>query len=335
MQIDDPAIHRVYRDGFGFRNSPAAVARFPFPFAQDQYRYAVNVEPHVRGARGSVYEFDFDLDEHYESECAERARVLAGDPQRCVVMPHMRDAEWDTLELLMTSMARDYPADFELRRQGRAWHWVNHRLQSERRFVFGDDDTLAESPLRFIGRQAQGDFVILDQRDGNLWADAGLVTCQADWSIAFDAGMNFFEWHGPVPMAHRMGVFERALQYLMNIRQGRPARRLNWTLTVNPRLDTGTETYGEWGPDRGTVTAENAGRLVHLRVELQTFWRLPVSDALLFPIRCYLIRVEDLKSDPERLRRFGEVMRSLPRPLVEYKGFASYHDELLAWLAAG
>ncbi|MFT4103987.1 MAG: DUF3445 domain-containing protein [Burkholderiaceae bacterium] len=327
-----PIAGAVYRGPFRFRNSGESVRRFPFPFPDDQYRYSVNLEPHRQGAPGSVYEFDFDVDEHYENECAERAIVLDRDPYRCVVMPHMRTAEWDTLALLMTSMARDYPADFALDRRGRDWHWTNRRLGVDQRFRFGDDDDLPESPLRFIGRQAQGDFVLLDQREGNLWADAGLVTCQADWSIAFDAGMNFFEWHGPVPMAHRMGVFDRALKFLMNVRQGQPARRLNWTLTVRPRLDTAPETYDEWGPDRARVTPDNAGRLVHLRVELQTFWRLPVSNALLFPIRCYLCSIEDLAKDPERSRRLLGVLRTLPSPLIEYKGFAGYYPQLIEWL---
>lgn len=68
--------------------------------------------------------------------------------------------------------------------------------------------------------------------------DAGLVTSPADWSLAFDAGMSFKQWHSPVPMAHQMGIFDRALKYLLNLQTGQPVRRLNWTLTINPRLDS-------------------------------------------------------------------------------------------------
>ncbi len=323
-----------FRGAYAFRNSPRAIARFPFPFPADEYAYSVNIEPHRGGPPGAVTEFDFDVDEHYAAECHDRALVLGRDPRRCLAMPHMRSAEWDTLELLMTAMARDYPDRFRLDRSGRNWHWVNAALGSEAVFRFGDDDSLPCRPLEFIGRQAQGDFVILDQRDGTLWADAGIVTCQADWSLAFDAGMNFHEWHGPVPLAHEAGVFDRALRYLLGIRQGAPVRRLNWTLTVRPRLDTSPETYPEWGPERARVTAENAGERVCLRVELQTFWRLPASNALLFPIRCYLLRLDELATQPEWLRRFRSVMRTLPAPLAEYKGLSRYRPALLEWLDA-
>ena len=43
-----------------------------------------------------------------------------------------------------------------------------------------------------------------------------MVTTQADWSMNFDIGMSFKEWHGPVPLAHEMGVFDRALKYLLD-----------------------------------------------------------------------------------------------------------------------
>ena len=95
-----------YRDDFTYRNSPQAIARFPFPFPQDSYMYSVNLEPGGSGAADSVFEHWFDVDEHYLSETAERARVLELDPDRCVVMPHMAQAAWDALELLMTHLSR-------------------------------------------------------------------------------------------------------------------------------------------------------------------------------------------------------------------------------------
>ena len=70
----------------------------------------------------------------------------------------------------------------------------------DQRFTFGDAATLPREPLDYITRQAQGDFVVMDQREGDLWAEAGMVTTQADWSLDFDMGMTFKEWHGPVPL---------------------------------------------------------------------------------------------------------------------------------------
>lgn len=322
-----------FRDDFTFSNSDWAIKRFPFPFDQDSYMYSVNMERHVPVRPGSVFEAAFDVDEHYVSEMRDRALVLAEDPLRCQSLPHMTLAGWDVLELIMTSKAADYPEHFELHRDGDTWRWINQPLGIDQSFTFLDETTLPYGPLEYITRQAQGDFVVLDQRDENLWMDAGMVTTQADWSLDFDIGMNFFEWHAPVPKAHEMGIFQRALQYLLNIRQGEPARRLNWTMTVNPLLDTSPENYHKWGVMRGELTPENIGRKLHLRVELQTFYRLPRSNGLLFPIRCYLISLQDLVTVPKWGRRLHRVIRDLPDELATYKGFIDNRPLILEYLS--
>ena len=124
------------------------------------------------------------------------------------------------------------------------------------------------------------------------------MTAQADWSLDFDIGMNFFEWHGPVPL-----------------------------------LDTSPEHYPTRGPDRTTVTPWNVGDKAYLRVELQTFWRLPRSNAPLFPIRCYLIKLEELVTVPKWARRLPRVLKGLPQELVGYKGLTRHGDAVVSWLS--
>lgn len=322
-----------YREAFSFRNSPDAIRRFPFPFPEDQYLYSVNIEPATPRDPGSVFEHCFDIDEHYRSETAERALVLERDPSRCLVMPHMQTAAWDALGVLMEQLAADYPEYFRLERDGDRWHWRNLALGIDQAFTFGDAASLPCEPLEYITRQVQGDFALLDQRDGDLYMDAGMVTAPADWSLAFDAGMSFKQWHSPVPMAHQMGVFDRALKYLLNIQVGHPVRRLNWTMTINPRLDTSPETYHEWGSERGLVSPDNVGRLVHLRVELQVMLRLPRSHALMFSIRTYLISMDELVTQPAWARRLHRVLRDLPEPIADYKGLTRYRAVLVDWLS--
>ncbi len=323
----------TFRDDFTYSNSPATIRRFPFPFVEDKYMYSVNIEPHTPGAKGSVFEFPFDIDEHYVSEMRDRALVLQDDPGRCQALPHMMPAQWDMLELVMTSMARDYPEHFTLHRDGSSWHWINKPLGIDQKFNFGEAGTLPYEPMEYIGRQVQGDFSLQDQRDNQLWMDAGIITSQADWSLDFDVGMNFFEWHGPVPLAHEAGVFERALKFLLNMQIGNPVRRLNWTMTINPRLDTSPENYPKWGTDRTTVTPENVGKKVHLRVEMQGLFRLPRSNAILFSIRGYLMSLEQIVTVPKWGRRLPRVLRSLPQELVDYKGLSRYRETAIDWLS--
>ena len=325
--------NETFRKDYTFRNSPAAIKRFPFPFPEDSYMYSVNMEPHVPGPKGSVFEHMFDVDEHYVAEMRDRAMVLRDDPLRCQSLPHMTLAGWDLLELIMEAKARDYPHWFELHKNGNQWHWINRPLEIEQKFTFLDETTLPCGPLEYITRQTQGDFTLQDQRDDNLWIDAGMVTTQADWSLDFDVGMSFHEWHAPVPLAHQMGVFERALKFLLKLQLGAPVRRFNWTMTVDPLLDTSPENYPKWGPSKATLTPDTVGRRQHLRVELQSLHRLPRSNAIAFPIRAYLIRFEELVSVPKWGRRLHRIIRDIHHDLATYKGFIRNRDMMVDYLA--
>lgn len=320
-------------DNFCYHNSARAIERFPFPFPEDQYMYSVNIEP-VTSKKDTIFEHWFDIDEHYVTEMNERRLTLEQDPKRCIILPHMLQASWDFLALVMERYSTDYPEHFQLTKNAQHWHWINRPLNIDQHFIFGDVDSLPMHPFEFISRQFQGDVALLDQRDGDLFMDTGMITGPADWSLNFDAGMSFKQWHAPVPqLAHNLGVFDRALKFLLNLQVGQPYRRLNWTMTVNPRMDTSSETYHLWGHERGLVTAENAGHLVHLRVELQMMPRLAPSNALLFSIRTYLISLNDLCRNPAWAKRLHRVIRDLPEPIAQYKGIDEYREPLVQWLS--
>jgi dimethylamine monooxygenase subunit A len=321
-------------------SAPDLLATFPFPFAADTYRYSTNIEPAgntVRTHAGTWGERVIGIDSEYEHEIGERQRILAADPSRYAVLPHMRTACWDTMLALMTELATAYPDTMSLTRTGESWRWCNQRLGITQDFVLGDESSLPAEPLAYIGGQVQEDIVLLDQRDGDLFADAGVVTFASGWSFGFDVGMTFLEIHGPVPRLRESGVITRAREFLMRLQAGAVYRRTNWTLGVGRRLDASTETYPEWGPDvqRAAGVDDDAfGRLIHLRVEVQHLIRLPESGAICFLIRTYLLPLVDLATvDPWR-RRTAAVVAELPDDLADYKGFRSYRDRAVSWLNA-
>jgi hypothetical protein len=104
-------------------------------------------------------------------------------------------------------------------------------------------------------------------------------------------------------------------------------------MTIHPRQDTSPEQYPLWGPDRSSVTRENAGDFVHLRVELQALWRLPRSNAIVFSIRCYLISLKELVQIPKWGRRLHRVLKNLHPALVDYKGLTRFRETVIRWLA--
>lgn len=314
------------------------IETFPFPFAADSYRYSTNVEPagsSVHTPAGRWGERVADIDSEYECELAERAEILSADPSRYAVLPHMRPACWDAMVTLMRELASAYPETMSLERSGPVWRWRNDRLGITKEFVFGDDASLPVEPLAFIASQVQEDIVLLDQRDGDLFADAGVVTFAADWSFGFDVGMTFLEIHGPVPRLRESGVITRAREFLMRLQSGETYRRTNWSMTIGRRLDVSTERYHEWGRDRTmikTVPDDEFGRLVHLRVEVQHLIRLPESGSICFLIRTYMLPLADLAAyEPWRVRA-AAVLAELPDDMADYKGIIAYRDRAVHWL---
>jgi hypothetical protein len=323
----------TFRDDYNFRNSPEAIARFPFPFFEDNYDYSMNLEPHVPVGDG-IYMANFDIDEHYIGECRDRAVSLEKDHDKhYIALPYIMQAQWDLLELIMQSYARDYPQYFSLEIHSDQWTWSNRLLDIQNTFTFGDVTTLPYEPLEYITRQAQGEWVIVDDRDDTLIWSAGMATERADYSVRFNVGMTWSEWHGPVPRITEMGVLDRALKFLKRMRVGHPVRRLNWSFTVNPRFETSAESLPEWAPDRTAVTADNVGKKVFIRVEHQPLHRLPRSNAIVFPVRTYFASLEELVTVPKWGRRLHRVLRDLNPAHKDYKGFALYYETMVEWLA--
>lgn len=324
--------------------APDLIRTFPFPFPEETYRYSTNVQPAgepEKTAVGQWGETVVHVDSEYEHDLAARQRILAADPSRLQVLPHMEPAAWDAMLTLMQELAVARPEQMSLVRTGSSGPvellWTNRLLGIEQRFVYGDESTLPQEPLDYIGSQVQEDIVLLDQREGQLYADAGVVTFAADWSFGFDVGMSFLEIHGPVPRVRQTGVITRAQKFIMRLQAGEPYRRTNWSLTVGRRLDVSTDTYPEWGPDRGriqTVGDETFGAEVHLRVEVQHLIRLPQSGSVMFLIRTYMLPLEAIAQVEPWRARFESVLAELPEDMADYKGFISYRDRAVEWLRA-
>ncbi|GLZ08830.1 hypothetical protein Acsp03_62960 [Actinomadura sp. NBRC 104412] len=320
---------------------PGTVERFPFPFTSGTFRYSTNVEPAPRPvttAAGSWGGTVVDVGDSYRDELELRGRILRADPSRCTVLPHMWPACWDALLYLLGELAADHPEAMAFERDGRKCRWRNDLLGVEKTFTIGDRDSLPGGPLRFAGEQVQEDLVLLDQREDELWADAGLVTFAADWSLAFDVGMAFQDVHGPVPpRVHEEGVFTRAERFLMRLQPGQAYRRTNWSMTAGHRLDTSTENAPAWTPERERMIAEAPDGLperLHLRVEVQHVVRLAPSGAVLFLIRTYLLSLRDLARVPQWRRDLASVLDDLPEDVADYKGLTRFRRAAVDYLRA-
>jgi dimethylamine monooxygenase subunit A len=299
---------------------------FPYPFKGSTYRYSNNSIP-------MNTPLCVEVTPDYIKEMKLKHDLLTYHPERCYQsLPHTLTGQWEIVELVIDHLATQYPDQFSIEQKGSEWTFHNKIFKEKQDFTFGDTTTLPEEPLAFISRHVQEDLIFIMQRDGDLFLDAGQLCFPANWSLAFNLGMKFKDIHHPIPGFKEEGLDDRILQFLMRLEAGNPWERKNWSLMAGDRLDTSLETFDQWGKLRKQVTKENAGELVHIRVEVQKLFRLPRTNGILFTIHTHLLSLEKLASKPEWLKQFYEILSELPPHITEYKGISLYKESVLDYL---
>lgn len=302
------------------------LSRFPYPFTNDTYRYSNNSElldPPIA----------IEVTPDYLEEMTLKRSLLANHPNRCYQsFLHTIPAQWEIASLVLHHLQETYPEDFSLTIEGNTWTFSNHKLNETQQFVFGDVSTLPWEPLDFVGRHVQEDLILMGQRDGDLFLDAGQLCFPANWSLEFNLGMNFVEIHSPIPGFSHGNLDEKIRNFIMKLEVGQPWVRRNWSLNAGKRLDASLETFHQWGQIRKQVTAENAGEMVYLRVEVQKLFRLPRSHAVLFTIHSYLITLHELAQNRAYLEQLYHVLVELPAFIAEYKGMKLYKQQVIQYL---
>ncbi|MDV6271237.1 heme-dependent oxidative N-demethylase family protein [Rhodococcus globerulus] len=316
------------------------LSNLPWPFPDDMtsFRYTVNVDP-ARVPRpttaGSWGHHLVDLGgSDYLTIMAERRHVLATDPERVKVRPGMELACWDLLVYYLRDLAHSYPDLLHLTEDGNRFHWRNDLLGTDQEFVLGDDASLPGGPLFFLACEIPDDLLMVIERDGRLYFDAGAVTFAAAWSASFDIGMDMYEIHGPVPRMSGDGMVTRAEQFLKRLPADQVYRRLNWSLAASPTrtFDISLETLPEWGTHMPAALQQGDLANVQLRIELEHFVRLPMTGAVTFNIRTFMASLAEIKTVPEWSDQLAAVVEELPDDMAIYKGFADYRTEVVSFL---
>lgn len=302
------------------------VDSFPYPFKGEMYRYSNNSVPLEK--QSSV-----EVTSSYREEIRLKRELITHHPERCFQSQrHTLKAQWEITELVIQHLTTYYPQQFSLEKNEGKWTFCNHILNEQTSFILGDESTLPMEPLDFIGRHVQEDLIFMMQRDRDLYLDAGQLCFPANWSLAFNTGMNFKEIHKPIPGFKEEGLDQRILTFLMRMEAGDPWVRRNWSLMAGDRLDTSLETFDQWGKDRRAVTGENAGEFVHFRVEVQKMFRLPGSNGLLFTIHTHLLSLEKFTRNPEWTEEFYQILQELPPHISDYKGISLFKEEVVEYL---
>jgi len=241
-----------------------------------------------------------ELDEHYDSELAQKAALLA--QHRDVVVATEPEGYAGSRELLRE--VQDFLG----------------RVHPEVATVVDGD----EHPIVAASRLIQEDLCVL-VKDDDWRLRAACVCFPSRWDLATKIGTTLDEIHGPVP--HYDEVLARPTKsFFDRLRPERSFWRLNWTLLDSAALHQ---------PRAARVAPSGELADWFFRVERQTLRQLPTTGAVVFTIRTYVTSAATLASaDGEFVPALLHALEGASSDTQDYKGWTGVASRLREGLVA-
>ena len=181
-----------------------------------------------------------------------------------------------------------------------------------------------EPPLLIAGRLVQEDFCLMQQRaPGEEYRLTAAILCfPSRWSLAEKIGRPLTAIHDPVP-EYGDDLAKRVNRLFDGIRADRPLWRANWTIHPTDELFLPSGEIRENAPGGGAL---------FIRVERQTFLRLPRTGAVVFGIRTHVDPLDALSSAEAAALHAALAERTAEE--TAYRGGGDLHAAAMASLAA-
>lgn len=248
-----------------------------------------------------------EWDARVPAQCSERARLLA--ERRKDVLADTPGSEEAMAEL------RQVLAD---------WLAV-HRPGS----VPGWD--AAEHPLATICPWVAEDFCLMRLTEEGPVLIAAILCFPSRWRLSEKIGRPMKAIHTTVPGYGE--TLQRPVDRFMGaLKPGRLAVRFNWSIHEDAVLYQPAG-HGVTGHDP-SITPDNAGQTLWLRVERQTFRVLPESGVLAFGIGTHVTPLADVVAVPGEAEKLASAIHGLPPEMERYKSLRPYRAALLDYLDA-
>jgi dimethylamine monooxygenase subunit A len=275
----------------------------------------------------------FLVDEDYHEEIKLKSTLLRQDHAYYFKsLPESKVAQWEVVSQLMGQLVHHYPTHFFLEKVNESWSWRNKLLDNTAAFHFGEDMSLPDEPLDWVGRQVQEDLVILNEGG---YLIAGQLCFPSGWSLEDKFGKHFLEIHAPLPGLMNT-MIQNAHKMIERIPVGKPVTRNNWGIRIGRQLDLSTKHSTAYKDlllkIAPTLTEDTTGKQLFLRIEHQTLSRLPESKCILFTIRTFHESLENLTSSPSRSAAILHYLETVPDEVLDYKLITPFRGALTAYL---
>lgn len=276
-----------------------------------------------------------EVDQRYADEVALKRSLLARDHAFYYrAQPDTLPAQWEVLALLLDDMARAQPAQFQLHKDGPRWTWTNALLGETAQFELGNPASLPSEPLDWVGRQVQEDLVLLSADESGRLV-GGQLCFPSGWSLASRWEQALLDVHQRTPPSADNAV-QAAHRLMFRLKPDRPVWRASWNFKLLNDLDLSDRerprVKADFAQRAPQLTADTIGPQLWLRIERQSFAKLPESRLTLFLIHTYLSQLETEARDPQRAQLMLATLRDTPRDMMDYKAITPIEQPLLAYL---
>lgn len=262
-------------------------------------------------------------DEHMAAELQEKDRLLRERHHDVfAAQPEAEAGSAEVLALLAAYLPAQFPALY--RRLGDR---LDNLATGQRWQLSG----CPLHPLDIAGRLVQEDLCLMRRAPGEtVYRLVGASVCfPTRWRLAAKMGQSLGAIHEPVP-GYEAQLAVSMDRFFERLRVERPVWRLNWSLMDDPTYFQPTG-HGRRTPN-ASITVDNAGEKLWLRLERQTLRRLPQTGDILFTIRIHIHPLHHLTRRPAQAAPLAAAMRALPPDMQRYKSLPPFFDAALAWL---
>lgn len=264
--------------------------------------------------------------DHAEFMAAKRARLKDLPPLFYGALASSRPAQAELLKLVAAHLATEHCGDFSLEDP----HLHDH--------IDGTThDLSAAAPLEVIGRILEEDFILIEKVDGADIITAASNAYTTSGRIVSSVGRSMRFAHEFVPgLNDQLGA--RIDRVLANVKTAAPVVRFNWVLsTIADRLfpEGAHDANVEASAQAAVALTEDHGHvgdMLWIRVERQTFVRLPQTMALAFGIHTYSHRLSTIADDAESLAALYRLIGEYSEDRLRYSAMLSIKSPIMRWL---
>ncbi|KAL1938522.1 hypothetical protein VTO73DRAFT_11545 [Trametes versicolor] len=261
-----------------------------------------------------------EIDKEYKWYIDEKARVIAQQGKKVVdSLPENDEACGELLELLADYLPKRYPTLFTREHPDSITNLV-----TEERFD-AVSKTKSTAALLVISRLVQDDFLMARERpDGKVYLVGGLIGFPGTYLLSDTIDKHLEVLHRPVPdfNAKLLMSVERTLK---RFKPDQSFERSSWNIMDDRNLFL--HNIASNLPDKDLRPED-----LWLRIDHQTFRKLPRTNAIIFGVRPIMRRIEDLADSPLVPLLLEKVHTDSAEHLITYKGMPKYGHLLLPYL---